>query len=236
MNIQAICDGIARLARPERKSWKGFVNIANSSSTDKKDVVRFNGAYVPELRKLAQSYYQTLSLDDVAALLRSKLHEERVCAVLCLVCMYSCNSQAVYEFYVAHSELLDYWDLIDLSAHKIPGEYLQNRPREDFMQLSDSQNWWQRRIPMVASWRWIRDRDFKWTLRLARKYRMDPHHYVQRAAGWMLREVGKVDRAVLRNFMLEAVNHPMRNITISYATEHFPGLKDQALSLSRDIG
>ena len=55
---------------------------------------------------------------------------------------------------------------------------------------------WERRIAIIATFHYIKHGEFDDTLRIARLLRDDPHDLIHKAVGWMLREVGKRNRAV----------------------------------------
>ena len=91
--------------------------------------------------------------------------------------------------------------MVDLSCRDIIGEHLISRPRNILYKLADSKNIWERRIAIVSTWAFIRRNDFKDTLRLAKVFFNDKHNLIHKAVGWMLREVGKKDERVLRQFL-----------------------------------
>ena len=55
---------------------------------------------------------------------------------------------------------------------------------------------------------------------VADRLRDDPHDLIHKAAGWLLREAGRTDRARLRRYLLEH-GQSIPRTTIRYAIEHF---------------
>lgn len=205
-SLDSVRQGIAELAkltsigRPRRCEWNGFLNVTSNEHDNGRK--RFNGASIPIIRRLAKVWFSKLSLEELQALLESNLHEERVFAVLCLVLQYPKQQDAVYEFYLSSAHRINHWDMINISAYKICGEYLRLKDRSVLMQLADSQWWCKRRIGITATFNWIRrDNDFEWTLRLAARLKQDSNNYVRDGVQWMLREVGKKDPNALTEFL-----------------------------------
>jgi 3-methyladenine DNA glycosylase AlkD len=73
---------------------------------------------------------------------------------------------------------------------------------------------------MLSTFGFIKHGDASTTLEIAIILLPDRHDLIQKAVGWMLREVGKrVDQAVLLAF-LDGHAARMSRTTLSYATEH----------------
>jgi len=76
-------------------------------------------------------------------------------------------------------------------------------------------------IAIITPFGFIRHGDATTTLELARVLLEESHDLIQKAVGWMLREVGKrVDRDLLVAF-LEENEGRMPRTTLRYAIEHF---------------
>lgn len=101
----------------------------------------FLGIPVPQQREVAKRYVD-LSLDDVQGLLTSEIHEHRLTALLILVSKYARASSAdkrdIFNFYMQNRRFVNNWDLVDLSAPKIVGDYLANRDRSILIELASS--------------------------------------------------------------------------------------------------
>lgn len=182
----------------------------------------FIGVMVPDVRKIAKQFVD-LSLTDVQELLSSRIHEERVLGLFILVDRFerSSDRERIVNFYVKHRSCVDNWDLVDLSAPKILGVWLLDKPRYILYDLASSKSLWDRRIAVVATLAFIRVGQFQDTLRLAELLLQDKHDLLQKAVGWMLREVGKKDQRVLEAFLRKHHKNLPRT-TLRYAIERLP--------------
>jgi 3-methyladenine DNA glycosylase AlkD len=184
----------------------------------------FLGVRVPVLRKLAVEF-RALPEGEVLTLLRSGVHEERLLALLLLVLIASTGDQGtkrrVYDLYLANTRYVNNWDLVDSSAREIVGGYLHDKDRGPLYRLARSDSRWERRIAIVATHHFIARHDHADTLGIAEVLLCDGHDLIHKAAGWMLREVGKRDRATLEGF-LNAHHRSMPRTMLRYAIERFP--------------
>ena len=164
----------------------------------------FLGAKVPETRIVAKKFNK-LNLKDLKKLLSSKVHEERLCALLILVEQYkksdSKNKKVIVDFYLQNTQKVNNWDLVDLSADKILGNYLIDKDKSVLYELVKSQNLWERRISIVSTFAFIRNNKFDDTIKISEILLNDKHDLIQKAVGWMLREIGKRDKNVLIKFL-----------------------------------
>lgn len=187
---------------------------------------RFLGVVVPQTRRVAKAN-QNLAFDELQILLDSPWHEARLCALLILVCRFQNRKtteeerSAIYQFYLKNTRRCNNWDLVDLSCRDVVGEYLVDRDRSVLYRLAVSDNLWEQRIAMVSTWAFIRRSDFTDTLALAKRLMTHPHDLMHKAVGWMLREVGKRDRATLTDF-LEQYATQLPRTALRYAIEHYP--------------
>ncbi|GAB1233681.1 DNA alkylation repair protein [Ferrigenium sp. UT5] len=183
----------------------------------------FLGIKVPPLRALAKQH-RDADLATIAALLDSPYHEERLFALLLLMQRFQgaddAGQQAAFGLYLRSTGRINNWDLVDVSAPHIVGRHLQHRSRAALDTLARSPSLWERRIAIVATLHFIRHNDFDCTLRLARLLLNDDHDLMHKAVGWMLREVGKLDRAVLEAF-LQQHHRQMPRTMLRYAIERF---------------
>ncbi|EJX02650.1 DNA alkylation repair enzyme [gut metagenome] len=185
---------------------------------------RFLGVAVPHIREVAKRH-RDASLEDIDALLQSPWHECRFCALVLLVDRFTRASAAeeraaLYAFYLARTDRINNWDLVDASAPRIVGGYLLDRSREDLYRLADSPWLWDQRIAVVANWYLIRYGQYTDLLALAEKLLHHPHDLMHKAIGWMLRELGKRDRDLLVQF-LEKHRLEMPRTMLRYAIEKF---------------
>jgi 3-methyladenine DNA glycosylase AlkD len=188
----------------------------------------FIGVMVPQLRQIAKKFSQ-LPLREVRTLLYSRIHEERLVALLILVLRYSSAScsreekERIVKFYLDNIQQVNNWDLVDLSASKILGAHLiDNDDRRRLLyRLAKSENVWERRIAIVATHRFIRNGDFTDTIKIAGMLLQDKHDLIHKGVGWMLREVGKRDAATEEAF-LEKYCSAMPRTMLRYAIERLP--------------
>ena len=159
------------------------------------------------------------------ALLTSAYHEDRLLALLILVQAFDSGDDqaksAIYQMYLGHTRWINNWDLVDASAHKIVGPYLEERDREPLYVLAQSVSLWERRIAIIATLHYIRLGQFEDTLAIARLLLCDPEMLIHKAVGWMLREVGKREREVEESF-LRSHYRTMPRTMLRYAIERFP--------------
>ena len=185
---------------------------------------RFLGIRMPALRHLARAA-QGLPLGEVTRLLGSGWHEERLLALLLLVDRYRCADGAtrerLYRLYLRQRRQVNNWDLVDLSAPGIVGAHLLHRDPGPLLELASSPLLWERRIALLATLPRIRQGHHALTLRITRQLLRDPHDLIHKAAGWMLREVGKRDRAALERFLGRHAAVMPRTM-LRYAIERLP--------------
>lgn len=184
----------------------------------------FLGIKVPMIRAVAREFPAT-GLDTALELLHSAFHEERLLALLLLMRHFASGNARerlnAYRAYLANTQWINNWDLVDLSAPHVVGAYLSNQPRAPLYQLVRAPSLWERRIAMVATLHFIRHNDFDDTLQLAEHLLSDREDLMHKASGWMLREVGKRDRERLENF-LDQHGRNMPRTMLRYAIERFP--------------
>lgn len=183
----------------------------------------FIGLKVPEIRLIAKEFTD-LSLVDLSYLLKSGIHEERFCALVILIKRFSKDKTRVFRFYCRHLNFVNNWDLVDLSAPIIVGQYLLDKDRDFLYKLIKSKNLWYRRIAIVSTLTFIKNNDFKDIFSLAKMIFLDNEDLIHKATGWMLREVGKRDIFLLESF-LDQNYLKMPRTTVRYSIEHFSKIK-----------
>ncbi len=185
---------------------------------------RFLGITVPESRKSARAY-AGLPKKDITALLKSPFHEERLIALLILVERFESGSQkkkkGIFDFYLASTRYINNWDLVDLTAHKIVGEYLVGKHTRILQKLARSRILWEKRIAIIATFAFIKRNSFSEAFAVARTLLRDPENLIHKAIGWMLREVGKRSISSERSFLITHYDSLPRT-TLRYAIERFP--------------
>ncbi|HEV7742205.1 MAG TPA: DNA alkylation repair protein [Pseudolysinimonas sp.] len=183
----------------------------------------FLGVRVPATRTVVKRF-RGLPLAEVDELLDSPVHEHRLAGVLLLVAAYPSEPEAVFDTYLAAVERgrINNWDLVDASSEHIIGPEIRSGrvPLALLDDLAGSPDLWERRVAVLATFHFIKHGDAGPALRLCEALMPDRHDLIQKATGWMLREVGKrVSRGQLTGF-LDAHAAVMPRTMLSYATEH----------------
>ncbi len=221
---------------------------------------KFLGVVVPNTRRVAKLYKEA-PFGVMAELLQSEWHECRLCALLMLVERFKKSDgkgrKEIFDFYLSQTARINNWDLVDLSAPGIVGEYLKDKSREVLYRLAESPLLWDRRIAVVSTYTLIKNGDFIDIIRLAEWFLAHSvqtnahsfahavstnahsfahnahvlhinvhtpqplHDLMQKAIGWMLREMGKRDKDLLVQF-LEKHGKTMPRTMLRYAIEKFP--------------
>lgn len=181
---------------------------------------KFIGVIVPDTRKVAKRHKE-MPYEVLEMLLESEWHEVRLCALLILIEKYKSSPDDAVVFYLNHMKGINNWDLVDLSAPYILGSYLvSSENREVLYNLAGSANMWEQRIAVVSTLMLIRNGCYGDTVALAEKLLNAKHDLMQKAIGWMLREVGKRDENLLVGF-LERNRLKMPRTMLRYAIEKF---------------
>ncbi|TYT75139.1 DNA alkylation repair protein [Desulfobotulus mexicanus] len=184
---------------------------------------RFLGIRVPVLRKHL-AFCSGLVQEEILKLLASPWHEVRMFALLLWVERYKAGDgeqrSAIFTDYLARTPFVNNWDLVDVSAPVIVGTHLLERERGLLYRLMESELLWDRRIAMVSTLTLIRKGQYEDALALADLVSSDKEELMHKAAGWMLREVGKKNRAMLEEFLAPRCTRLPR-ILLRYSIEHF---------------
>ena len=180
----------------------------------------FLGISIPDQRKIVSKYY-SLSLSNIEKLLASKIHEHRMCALFLLVNYYQKqDKEKAVKSYFKNIEYINNWDLVDLSAYKILGDFFFEKDKKELEALLYSDSIWEKRIAMVSTYGFIQKGDTKTTFKYARILLGEEHDLIHKAVGWMLREAGKKDKKALIDF-IEKNYKKMPRTTLRYSIERF---------------
>lgn len=185
---------------------------------------KFLGLRVPALRRMVKEYRE---IADTHALemLASSWHEERLLALMLLVHQYGRGDRSrrdrIHGAYLAHTRYINNWDLVDASAVQIIGSHLDARDITLLKRLARSEDLWERRIAIVATFHFIKKNEFGPTLTIAELLLQDSHDLIHKAVGWMLREVGKRDLRALDAFLKKHYRKMPRTM-LRYAIERHP--------------
>ena len=222
--LEALKNDLARHANPEKAA--SFPRIFKTSEGLANEGDIFLGITVPNCRLVAKKYRE-LERDELTMLLKSDRHEERLVALLILGFQFEKadknDQRELYKLYLNHTIYVNNWELVDLSCRDIIGRYIYEHPeaQNDFDTLVSSSFLWDRRIAMVSTFYFLMKGDPAPTLYIAEKLLPDTHDTIQKATGWMLRELGKrVDESILVDF-LKAHYSKLARTTLRYAIERF---------------
>ena len=187
----------------------------------------FLGVRVPQVRKIAKANKE-LTLTQVEKLIASKFHEVRLCGLVILTFKYKTSRDAIvhkklFDFYLKQLKAgrINNWDLIDVTA-PIIGQYLigSRSSMQLLKKLARSKSVWQRRAAIMFTFAYLRAGEVKPTIEISKTLLTDDHDLIQKAVGWALREVGKIDSKLLRDFLKKNLNKTSRT-TLRYAIEKF---------------
>ena len=225
MNVNAVRCKLRKLANKEKaKVLRGFFKNGPGQYGEG-DV--FLGITVPVLRKRATGD-RGAQLADAGLLFRSKIHEERLFALLLFLHAYLSGDDPVkkkiYHLYLKNTRSINNWDLVDLSAPNIVGDYLANKSRRPLYVLAKSHDLWKKRIAILSTFHFIRQNDFSDTFKISRMFIRDNHDLIHKAVGWMLREVGKRDMRSEERFLKQHYRKMPRTM-LRYAIERFSEAK-----------
>ncbi len=218
---------LQKLANPQKA--KLYMRFFKTGRGEYGEGDKFLGLTVPQQRKIVRKYL-AISLKELKQLLQSKIHEYRLVALLILVSKFKkaklisqlAEQKEIFDFYLKHTKFINNWDLVDLSAKDIIGQYVLDNPEEKSIiyNLAKSTNLWEKRISVLACFAFIRQGKFKETLKIAKMLLKDKHDLIHKAVGWMLREVGKKNQQLEEEF-LSKYYRKMPRTMLRYAIEKF---------------
>jgi 3-methyladenine DNA glycosylase AlkD len=191
---------------------------------------RFLGLKVPQTRTIANKYVKILSLDDINELLQNKWHEVRQAAIFIMIVQYKkadkTSQKQLYDLYIKNiGKGINNWDLVDISCPHIVGAYLFNKDRQPLYELAKD-GLWQKRVSIISTFWFLREGEPADTYKLAEILVNEKHDLLQKAVGWSLREMGKLDDQLLCQF-LDKYAGTMPRTALRYALEKFPSGKKQ---------
>ena len=188
---------------------------------------RFLGIRAPVLHGLARDL-RGAGIEVALPLLKSGWHEARALGLLLLVRTYqrtdAPTQKRIYELYLKSTKFINGWDLVDLSAEHIVGAWLADKPGERkrvLSRLAKSKSLWERRIAILATFHYIKKGEYAETLRIAKILLNDNEDLIQKAVGWMLREVGKRVGEAKEESFLKRYYRRMPRTMLRYAIERF---------------
>ena len=198
---------------------------------------KFLGIKVPVTRAVVKDCWKQLDFPALEACIGSDYHEVRLAALLALVEVFKhakkspvrpgMTQQACVDFYLAHTDRINNWDLVDLSCYPLLGEWLLDKDRTLLYDLARSgKTLWEQRIGMVSTMTFVRHAQLEDTFAIADILLHHPHDLIHKAVGWLLREAGKKDKAALVAY-LQPRYQGMPRTMLRYAIEKFPEAERQ---------
>lgn len=200
---------------------------------------RFLGIRNPLTRRTAKAF-RDLPIDEAVRAAQSPWHEIRLCSLLILANRYQVKKTSeteradIFEHYagLARREFVNNWDLVDLTAPDIAGAYAFEHGVGTLERFAASGHLWEERIAVLSMFPFIRAGQTETPFRMVDRFLSHPHDLMHKACGWMLREIGKRDRAALTAYLLKNKTI-MARTTLRYAIEHYPEPERKAF-LTRD--
>ncbi len=185
---------------------------------------KFLGMTVPLVRKIVRPY-KTLPITEVEELLNSPWHEERFSALIIMIAQFKNGTprvqKQIFNMYLANTKNVNNWDLVDVSAEHIVGQYLANKPKQILYKLAKSKKLFERRIAIVSTFHYIKLGNLKDTFKISDILLNDKEDLIQKAVGWMLREAGKrVSKSELVLYLAPRYKRMPRTM-LRYSIERF---------------
>jgi len=188
----------------------------------------FLGVKVPVTRSVVKQCWSRCTFSDLSQCMFSPFHEVRLAALLTLIRIFKhaendpALQQKCVDFYLAHLDRINNWDLVDLSCYELLGMWLLDRDRTVLYEFArNGRTIWEQRIGIVSTMQFLRHGQLADTFAIAEILLPHTHDLIHKATGWLLREAGKRDKNALIVF-LEANHGAMSRTTLRYAIERFP--------------
>ena len=223
------------LSRRDESQVAGLMRFFKTGPGQYGEGDKFLGIKVPVTRAVVKECWKDVSFENLQECILSPWHEVRLASLLCLVEIFSRAGKKKQEdlqkrcvdFYLAHTDRINNWDLVDLSCYSLLGEWLLDKDRSLLYELArNGKNIWERRIGIVSTMAFVRKNQLSDTYSIADIFledsdRVPLHDLLQKAVGWLLREAGKKDEASLRKFLDKRASKMPRTM-LRYSIEKFP--------------
>jgi len=221
------------LALPEKAEF--FPRFFKAGKGQYAEGDQFIGVTVPDQRKIVKEYWSRISLEEIAELLSSKIHEHRHSALLMLVSKYEKTKseeakEEIVGFYLKNKQFINNWDLVDNSCYKILGRHAYETDNPELLlKLAEEENLWSKRIAIVSTMYYVKRGEFDLLKKIVLKNLQHPHDLMHKANGWLLREMGNKGETEFMAF-LKLHYHEMPRTTLRYAIEKLsPDLRQDFL-------
>jgi 3-methyladenine DNA glycosylase AlkD len=188
----------------------------------------FLGVSNPDIHRIANKYKREISMKDTLFFLRNKVHDFRVFALDILKYKYSKGDsqrkKEIVDVYLDNKEYINNWDLVDISAPHILGDYLLDKDRDVLYQFAKTDHLWTQRIAILSTFAFIRNNEYKDALEISEMLLNHQHDLIHKAVGWMLREIWKRDSEVAEKFIKDNYDDIPRT-ALRYSIERMEGKK-----------
>lgn len=188
----------------------------------------FLGIKVPRTRLVVKRIWKDCTFEDLEICISSPYHEVRLAALLVLVQIFHhakkdlALQKRCVDFYLAHTIYINNWDLVDLSCYEILGTWLLDKDRQILYDLAQhGKTIWEQRIAIVSCMQLVRHNQYDDCLAISDILLHHEHDLIHKAVGWLLREVGKRDEKLLKDY-LSSRYKTMPRTMLRYAIEKFP--------------
>ncbi len=189
---------------------------------------------VPPLRKVIKSYFKELQLDELRVFLDSPYNEMRFFGQQVVFEKFKRartldEKKRYVDFMLKHIASINHWNLVDTVCGLFGKYCLEIGDLQMIEKFSTDKSMWVRRIGIVSCLSLLSGKNshhIPFILTIISNNIGHPHEYIHKAIGWVLREIGKQDEAVLIDFLQKNWKE-LAPVTRSYATEK--------LRLTRDV-
>jgi len=201
---------------------------------------KFIGVIVPEQRKIAKKFID-IPLNSLKKLFTDDIHEVRLTAFIILTYKFAKaktidEKQKIVDTYIKNYKGINNWDLVDLTADKLLGAFAFEQPayKKIIFDFANSNHLWKQRIAIVSTFYFIKNNDFTDTLKISEILLTHNHDLIQKAVGWMLREIGKRSLKTELDF-LDKFAKLMPRVMLRYAIEKFDNNLKQKYLIQQKI-
>jgi 3-methyladenine DNA glycosylase AlkD len=182
----------------------------------------FLGIRNPDIYKVVNKFKKEINIDDAIYFLQHEIHEYRLFGLKVLEYKYKQGDEKrkkeIADIYLNNIKYINNWDLVDLSAPNILGDYLLDKDRGVLYELVEKDNLWSKRIAILSTFTFIKNNEFDDALKISKILLTHEHDLIHKAVGWMLREIWKRDSEVAEKFIKDNYDD-MDRMTLRYAIE-----------------
>jgi len=199
----------------------GDREFAEDIKTYIKSTHKFYGVKVPEIRVLAKRLHDEHSLKDFYKIFnklwKSSYHEEMSLAIYSLQLYEKEFDLETWNFLKPKLKDLKSWDQVDAVSSFVIGKILIKYPalEKEIILLSKNKDMWLRRIAIISTLPLVKKGETKLAMKLIEDYVYDKEIYIQKATGWMIREVGNKKPEIAKKWSREEKRGMNHNQNIS---------------------